>query len=201
MSKKSLEENLKTIQTEALNNPRTFAVRSLKAQADAKRTPIEKLADWLTTFFGTVSFLVINVIVFVVWIVVNNGGVPGVAVFDPFPYVLLTTTVSLEAIVLAIIVLISQNRAARISDVREEIDLHVNRIAEAEVTQILRLLTEVAKKSGINTDDDPEIQRMLRPIRNSDIQRKVEQQTDPKNNSEWEQLARQIPIHKLTPKK
>lgn len=201
MAKKSLENSLKDLQDEPQSNPRAFAVHSLKAQADARRTALEKLADWLTTFFGTVAFLVLNVVVFAIWILVNTGMVPGVPIFDPFPFVLLITTVSLEAIVLAIIVLISQNRAARISDVREEIDLHVNRIAEAEITQILKLLTQLAAKNGINVDNDPEIQRMLRPIQSSYIKRKVEEQTVPKGGGEWDQLAKQIPIPKINVKK
>lgn len=179
---------------------RGFAVRSLKAQADAARTPLERLADWLTTFFGTISFLIINVVVFVFWILANTGSIPGVPIFDPFPFVLLTTTVSLEAIVLAIIVLISQNRAARIGDVREEIDLHINRIAEAEVTQILKLVAAVAKKNGIETDD-AEIERMLRPISESKVRHEVEKQTAPKDGPDIDQLAKQIQIPKVEIKK
>ena len=40
--------------------------------------------------------------------------------------------VSLEAIILAIFVLISQNRAMKVDDLREEIHLQINIIAEKE---------------------------------------------------------------------
>ena len=54
---------------------------------------------------------------------------PGIKPFDPYPFGFLTMVVSLEAIILAILVLISQNRASRVDDIREEIDLQVNIIA------------------------------------------------------------------------
>lgn len=43
---------------------------------------------------------------------------------------------SLEAIALAIMVLLSQNRAARVTEVREEIGLQSDMIVEQEITKI-----------------------------------------------------------------
>jgi len=163
-------------------NPRGFAVSSLKAQADAKRTFAEKFADWVTSAAGSVTFLSLNVLWFATWIVINMNMVPGIEAFDPFPFGLLTMIVSLEAICLAVLVLISQNRESRIADVREEIDLHINKIAEAEITQIIRMLAQLLEKQGINTKKDLVLQRMLKPISSSEIQRKIEKQTEQKNN-------------------
>lgn len=154
----------------------------------------ERFADWMTALFGTVTFLSLNATLFALWIPINLGWIPGVAIFDPFPFVLLTTIVSIEAIFLAIIVLISQNRAAHVADVREEIDLHINKIAEAEVTQIIKMLAELSKKQGVDFSDDPEIRRMLRPISSSDIEHKIEEQTAPKPKAkpvvEWNPLIK-----------
>jgi uncharacterized membrane protein len=66
----------------------------------------------MTNTLGSIWFLSLKVIWFITWILVNIGAIPGVSSFDPFPLVLLTTVVSLEAIILAIFVLISQNRAS-----------------------------------------------------------------------------------------
>lgn len=171
-------------------NPRGFAVTSLKARADAKRTLTEKFADWVTSAAGSVTFLTLNIIWFGTWIVVNMDMIPGVAPFDPFPFGLLTMIVSLEAICLAVLVLLSQNRESRIADVREEIDLHINKIAEAEITQIIKMLAQIMEKEGINTKKDLILQRMLKPISSSDIQRKIEQQTAHQNNLSLSDLPR-----------
>lgn len=152
-----------------------LVVQSFRAKADAKRRPTDKFADYLTTKFGSVVFLGLNAAWFFIWIVINTGLIPGVEPFDPFPFGLLTMIVSLEAIFLAIIVLISQNRAAKIAELREEIDLQVNSIAETEVSKTIMMLGLLLEKNGIKIDD-PEIADMVRPIRSHDIERILEKQ-------------------------
>ncbi len=159
---------------------RRHIIKSLKAQADLRRTPAERFADWLTDFFGTVGFLVINAAWFLAWVIINLGWVPGITPFDPFPFGLLTMVVSLEAIFLAIIVLISQNRAARIADLREEIDLHITTVAEEEVTKIIQLQLKLLEKSGVVLGEDPELERMLRPLQSAEIERSIVRQLDTK---------------------
>jgi uncharacterized membrane protein len=157
---------------------RRRVIKSLKAQADLRRSPAERFADWLTDYFGTVGFLSMNALWFVVWIVINMGWIPGIRPFDPFPFGLLTMVVSLEAIFLAIIVLISQNRAAKIADLREEIDLQINTLAEEEVTKMIELQIKLLEKNGVTVDQDPDLERMLRPLHSSDIQQSLANQLD-----------------------
>jgi uncharacterized membrane protein len=137
--------------------------KSLKARADAKRGLAARLADSMTRGFGSMPFLVVNCLWFVVWIVVNLGLIPSLPVFDPFPFGLLTMIVSLEAIILAIIVLISQNRAARIADLREEVALQVEEISEHEITKLLELMVKLLQKQGIDISQDEELREMLEP--------------------------------------
>lgn len=152
-----------------------LVVQSYRAKADAKRTITDRFADTLTLKFGSVLFLTLNAIWFFIWITLNTNIIPGIEPFDPFPFGLLTMIVSLEAIFLAIIVLISQNRAAKVAELREEIDLQVNSIAESEVSKVIEILGILLKKNGIKLDD-PEIEDMVRPIRSHDIERILEKQ-------------------------
>lgn len=152
-----------------------LVVQSFRAKADAKRTLSDKFADKLTAVFGTVFFLGLNALWFLSWIVVNMGLIPGIEPFDPFPFGLLTMIVSLEAIFLAIIVLISQNRAEKIAELREEVDLQINSIAETEITKTIKMLGLLLEKNGIKLED-PEIADMAQPIRSSDIERMLEKQ-------------------------
>jgi len=71
--------------------PRRKIFRSIKAKADAKRTIMERMADWMTSNFGSVFFLLLNVFVFTIWILINTNQIKGISVFDPFPFSLLTT--------------------------------------------------------------------------------------------------------------
>ena len=155
---------------------RREVIKSFKAKADAKRTRTEKFADWMTSYFGSINFLIINVAWFIIWIGYNTIAITGIVPFDPFPFGLLTMIVSLEAICLAVIVLISQNREARIAELREEVDLQINTITENELTKAIYLMTVLMEKNGINIDDDPDLKEMLLPVRSEEIERHLLEQ-------------------------
>ena len=127
---------------------------------DLDRSVSEKFADFLTNSFGTVWFFTFNALLFAGWLFWNTGKIPGVPIFDPYPFGMLTMVVSLEAIFLAIIVLISQNRAAKIGDIREEIDLQVNTLAEQEITRIINILDTIHDHLGLPSEDDEELTKM-----------------------------------------
>lgn len=158
---------------ESLAKERRKKIRGLKAQMDSKRSLSDRIADFLTDSFGTVFFLSLNAAWFLIWILINTGLIPGISVFDPFPFGLLTMVVSLEAIFLAIIVLISQNRSARIADLREEIDLQVNVRAEAEVTKILIMIDQIHDHLGLTHEDDAELIKMKQKTNLMAIEREL----------------------------
>jgi hypothetical protein len=114
------------------------ASRDINQAEEDKRTRVMKAADWISEFSGSLTFLFIHVGMFFVWIVLNvrplsNSGWGG---FDPFPFGLLTMAVSLEAIILSVFVLLSQNRQASRDRVRNDIEYEVNLKAELEVAQL-----------------------------------------------------------------
>jgi len=150
--------------------------QSLKAKAEAKKTASEKLADLLTASFGTISFLILNAIVFVIWIAVNSEVFEGIEPFDPYPFSFLTMAVSLEAIFLAIIVLISQNRAGRTADLRQEVDLNVDVRTEAEITKLLEMVTLLLEKNGVDLSQDEVLEDMLQPTDLDELEEVLEQQ-------------------------
>jgi uncharacterized membrane protein len=157
---------------------RRSVIKSFKAKENAKRSPAEKFADLLTAHFGTVTFLAINALWFLTWIVINTNLIPGIKAFDPFPFGLLTMVVSLEAIFLAIIVLISQNREARIAELREEIELQLNTMSEGEVTKLIKMMAILLEKQGVNVEDDPELKRMLKPFDSEVVEKEIQNELD-----------------------
>jgi uncharacterized membrane protein len=143
--------------------------KSIKAKADSERTASERVADWATKRFGSTTFFLVNGLFFILWILINTGQIKAVPAFDPFPFSLLTTIVSLEAIILAILVLISQNRSAKVDDLREETHLQLNLISEREVTKLIKMMAMLLEKQGIDLSQDPELKRMIRPIYEEEI--------------------------------
>lgn len=164
--------------TPSTKNTRTSRreIVSLKAKAAMKRTWLEVCSDWLADSFGTIAFLIINAVWFLVWMIFNSGIFKGLTPFDPYPFGLLTMMVSLEAIFLSIIVLISQNRASRIDELRQEIDLQVNIIAEQEVTKIMEMLAKLMERDHMDTSKDKVLEAMLKPIDRQKIEEELSEQ-------------------------
>ena len=155
---------------------RQRVIHSIEARLNERRTMTEKLADDLVRFLGNFRFALVNLLFFVSWIAINLGYVPGVQAFDSPPFIMLINIVSLEAIFLSIFVLISQNREAKISDLREEIDLQVNMIAEREITKIIHLISFLMKHMNIPYEKDPELKRMMKPLDTEEIRKELERQ-------------------------
>ncbi|HKO52479.1 MAG TPA: DUF1003 domain-containing protein [Polyangiaceae bacterium] len=109
--------------------------RDINEDIEDKRTRVMKIADWISGFSGSLEFLFIHLGLFFIWIVLNVGPLArtGFGNFDPFPFGLLTMVVSLEAIILSVFVLLSQNRQVARDRVRNDIEYQVNLKAELEI--------------------------------------------------------------------
>jgi uncharacterized membrane protein len=115
--------NLYPVMAQRVKNERRVIRAVRKAQ--------DEVADRVTGFAGSMAFVYIHALWFGAWVLINLGlHVAGLRKFDPYPFGLLTMIVSLEAIFLATLVMISQNRQAHCSDVRSAIDFENNLRAE-----------------------------------------------------------------------
>jgi uncharacterized membrane protein len=168
-------------QLERCRNPRLAAVveRNIDAieehrrEAEAAKTFQDHIADRITLFSGSMAFVYIHVVIFAVWIV-GNLGIAGLPAFDPFPFGMLTTIVSLEAIFLSTFVLVSQNRQAQIAEHRSELDLQINLLTEYELTRVLILMDRIAEQMGINLDEKEELQELERDIEPAEVLQELE---------------------------
>jgi CRP/FNR family transcriptional regulator, cyclic AMP receptor protein len=104
--------------------------------AEERVTWVQAIADAAADFSGRFSFLLVHAAWFAIWIGLNVHVVPGLEPFDPFPFGLLTMIVSLEAIFLSCMVLISQNRSAQKERIRSDVEYEANIRAGLEVTQL-----------------------------------------------------------------
>jgi CRP/FNR family transcriptional regulator, cyclic AMP receptor protein len=102
----------------------------------------ERIALRITTWSGSMAFLLLNTGIFFAWILANTLTPPAWQ-FDKYPFQFLTMAVSLEAIFLSIFVLISENRQAELDRKTIEHDAATNRKAEAEIREIKQMLTRM----------------------------------------------------------
>jgi uncharacterized membrane protein len=127
--------------------------RNANEELKRLRTLGDKLADELTRFAGSMTFVYVHTFWFGVWIIINVGGLGLWLAFDKYPFGLLTLIVSLEAIFLSTFVMISQNRQAKAAEIRSALDYQTNVKAEAEIELILTALDRIANKQGVDISD------------------------------------------------
>jgi len=90
------------------------------------------------------------------------------------PFNLLTTAVSLEAIFLTLIVLLSQNRMSQEADKRAELDLQINLLAEKETTMILRMLQDISERLGVSSSSTKELRDLIKETNLDELSEKLE---------------------------
>jgi uncharacterized membrane protein len=108
------------------------------------------------------SFVAVHAVVVLLWVLANVGWL-GVPRFDP-TFVILATVASVEAIFLSTFVLISQNRMQAIADERADLHLQVTLLAEHEVTRLITLVSEVARRLEVDQAHDPELVELARDV-------------------------------------
>ena len=145
----------------------------LRLQAARERSVQNRIADVITAFSGRMVFVYVHIVWFGVWVLLNTGRV-GVQPFDPFPYGLLTMVVSLEAIFLSTLVLISQNRLSEESEHRADLALHIGLLTEYELTRVLHMLDAMQDKMGIANAADTELADLEMETKPEDILAEIE---------------------------
>ena len=112
------------------------------------RSRLDHLFNVVIRWAGSGTCILFHAVLFGLWSLANVNVLPDIRPFDPFLFNLLTTVVSLEAI-LTLFVLIVQNRMSREADQPAHLDLHVNLLAEQEATAILHILHGISKHLGV----------------------------------------------------
>src|SRR6202158_5227394 len=139
----------------AAANPTQYnidAIAKLEHDALDRRTSTERVSGVITKLVGNVGFLIAQLLLITGWSLINLHAIPGLRVFDPFPFGILALVVSSESVFLTIFVLISQSRMARQSERRSHLDLQVGMLSEQELTTILQMLQKLCQHVGVNVD-------------------------------------------------
>ena len=144
------------------------AIKARDRKVERQRSLFERVSDAVIGTAAGAPSIIFHLLWFAIWISINTG-IIGIEPFDPFPFPFLTMTVSLEAIFLALFVLESQNRLAKLSDQRANLDLQVNLLAEREMTAALQILSDIVRH--LNVDSSVSRDQLNDLIKKTDVQR------------------------------
>jgi len=125
------------------------AIVRLEQVSMESRSLGERVSDAITRVIGTMSFVVFHLLLFAFWFGINLGWTP-LKPFDPFPFGILTLIVSGEGVLLAIFVLVSQNRMSRQANQRSHLNLQIDMLAEQETTKLLQKLQILIDHFGLD---------------------------------------------------
>jgi uncharacterized membrane protein len=150
------------------------ALLSRRNQEERTKSLQDRMADAISGFTGSMTFVYIHLVVFGLWIIISLGWTP-LPAFDP-TFVILAMFASVEAIFLSTFVLITQNRMAAQADHRADLDLHISLLAEHEVTRLITLASAIAQRMGIEPAvDQPELAELEKDVDPEKVLDQIEQ--------------------------
>jgi uncharacterized membrane protein len=149
------------MQTASTTTRNIKAISELEHSALAQRSLSARTGDVIASHAGKMWFIVFHAVWFSLWLWLNSESKSRFA-FDPFPFQLLSTIVSLESIFLSLFILMSQNRSNVQADQRNHLDLQINLLSEEENTKMLQMLQAICEQHKLAIGKAPEIMAMAK---------------------------------------
>jgi len=138
------------------------AIALLHAEHHRKSTLAERIVDRVTTAVGRPVFLLLLMGASAFWIAGNEFvSLDGGKAPDAPPFSGLELGISLLAMVISVMILISQSRADRFANLREQMTLEATLLTEQKTRKIIELLEELRRDSpGVRDREDVEATQM-----------------------------------------
>lgn len=107
----------------------------------------ERMADFITAVVGSWRFLIIQSLILIGWVAINSNG--RVELWDPYPFILLNLLLSFQAAYTAPIIMMSQNREAKIDRAKLDYYYNVNLKQELEIELLQQKMDTLLKHLGV----------------------------------------------------
>jgi len=152
---------------------RNVAIIAEMERAEANvRSRGERVADRIATWVGSWTFIISQTFILVLWIILN--WIAWTNHWDPYPFILLNLALSFQSAYAAPILMISQNRQAKLNERRNHLDLQINMLAEQETTEILRLLRLLCEHSGLRLTEVDNRRGLEEETRHAEIVKQIQ---------------------------
>ncbi len=125
------------------------SIAEMEQQLEAHKRPPDRIASAVGTFAGSMPFIGLHLVWFTLWFLINTNHVHGIRSFDPYPFILLSMSVSIEAVLLSTFVLMKQNQMQTRTDHRDQLNLQIDLLTEKELTKALQLLRALCVKLDV----------------------------------------------------
>lgn len=141
-------------------------IADLHIHAERKVGTHQRAIERVTASLGRPRFLYIILLFVLLWLTLDTLCPDiGLHPFDVPPYSLLQGIISLSALLMTTLVLITQNRQNNVTEQRRRLDLQVNLVIEQKVTKLISLLEELRQDiPHVKDRHDPEAESMQKPV-------------------------------------
>lgn len=141
------------------------SILAFYTREEQKISRSQRVLEIMSGFLGQPLYLGSILLFVAFWIFANIFARHlGLAVVDPAPFFWLQGIVSLGALLTSTVVLIKQNRLAKLEEQRAHLDLQVNLLTEQKVTKLINLMEELRRDLPMVKDrHDPEAAAFQQP--------------------------------------
>jgi uncharacterized membrane protein len=167
------------------DNRQTHIEEAIEAVADLEREAHEAISRhqrWIErvtsrigrpqTFYLVVTFVVLWIAANV--LVLRAGG----ETFDPPPFAWLQGTISLSALLMAILILTTANRVAQIDTQRDKLSLQINLLNERRTGKLIRMLDAIRRDlPDLPTHHDLEVAQLSEPTNAQEVAHAIDERT------------------------
>jgi uncharacterized membrane protein len=145
-------------------NIQTIVELHKRAEKDVSKQ--QRTIENITDLLGRPAFL-FNILVFVsFWIIVNVLLIKcGLSSFDPPPFTWLQDILSFGALLLATMILITQNREDVMTERRTQLDLQVSLIIDQKMSKLLTMVDQIRQvHPELENGTDPEVEALKKTV-------------------------------------
>lgn len=137
-------------------------IAAIHARAEQRVDKHQRAIETITGTLGRPAFLYAVLVVVLAWIGGNLAARGlGRPVWDPPPFYWLQGVIGLCALLMTIVVLITQNRLGKMAEQRAHLDLQMSLLVEQKATKLIELMEELRRDLPIvQNREDPEAQAM-----------------------------------------
>jgi uncharacterized membrane protein len=122
----------------------TDSILAFYTREEKNITTPQRILESIGDKLGSPSGLGVVVSIIILWMFVNSMGRRfDIVVFDPPPFSWLQCFVGVGALFTTIVILVKQNRLAKMEERRAHLELHVNLLTEQKATKIINLIEEL----------------------------------------------------------
>ena len=151
-----IQENEHSMLQELRRQRRSARQQCRRARAEENLSVGQKVADTVAAVMGSWTFIIVQSLILVVWVLLNI--LAWVKAWDPYPFILLNLALSFQAAYAAPIIMMSQNRQQDIDRKAADTDYRINIKAELEIELLHHKLDSLREREML------ELTRVVREL-------------------------------------